>query len=98
MTSSSRQLNLCTGRLCLVPCSAAVAREADSGGAPAVEALLGIRVNSSWPASDLREILLGYAEALEEDPSLRGWGLWLILDGSGKELIGDLGLKGKPDE
>jgi len=98
MTSSSRPQILRSPRLRLVPCAAAVARSADAGGASAVEALLGIRVDPSWPAPDLREILLGYAEALEEDPSLYGWGLWLILDASGKELIGDLGLKGKPDE
>lgn len=97
MPSDPRAPILHSARLRLVPCSAEVARAADAGGAAAVEERLGIQVDSSWPAPDLREILLGYAEALDEDPSLLGWGLWLILDGRGRNLVGDVGFKGKPD-
>ncbi|AKU92481.1 GNAT family N-acetyltransferase [Vulgatibacter incomptus] len=94
---ASRPVTLHTARLRLVPCSPAVARAADSGGAAAVEALLRVHVDPSWPSPDLREVLLGHAEAIEADPALWCWGLWLVLDGRARNLVGDVGFKGPPD-
>lgn len=93
----ARSSSLRSPRLRLVPCPARIARLADVGGGAAVEEALGISVDPSWPPADLREILLGYAESLEEEPALLGWGLWLILDRSGETLVGDIGFKGPPD-
>ncbi|HWV38591.1 MAG TPA: GNAT family N-acetyltransferase [Vulgatibacter sp.] len=95
---TSRPPVLHTSRLRLVPCAASVARSAEAGGADAVEQLLGVNVHPSWPSADLREILLGYADAVEADPSMLGWGLWLVLDGRGRNLVGDVGFKGPPDD
>lgn len=84
-----------TRRLRLIPCRAPVARAAVI--APErLSSLLGVRVDSEWPSEDLLEILPGWAEALASDPSVLGWGIWLIL--AGGELIGDVGFKGPPDE
>lgn len=96
MTASVRPPILHTARLRLIPCAAAVARAAETGGADAAEQLLGVQVHPSWPSADLREILLGYADAVDEDPSMLGWGLWLIVDGRAKYLVGDVGFKGPP--
>ncbi len=97
MTAPARPLPIHTARLRLIPCTAAVARAADAGGAAAVSSWLGVVVDPSWPSADLREVLPGYADALERDPGLLGWGVWLILDGRGANLVGDVGFKGPPD-
>ncbi|HEY0841035.1 MAG TPA: GNAT family N-acetyltransferase [Vulgatibacter sp.] len=96
MTAPSRPPTIHTARLRLVPCAASVARAAESGGADAAEQLLGMHVHSSWPSPDLREILPGYADAVDADPSMLGWGLWLVVDGRGRNLVGDVGFKGPP--
>lgn len=86
-----------TERLRLIPCDAAVARAALE--APwRLPTLLGVRVEGQWPPPDLAEVLPGYVDALEIDPSLLGWGVWLILDEPGELLLGDVGFKGPPDE
>ena len=87
-----------TARLRLVPCAASVARAAEAGGADAVEQILGVHVHPSWPSADLREILVAYADAVDADPSMLGWGLWLVLDARGRNLVGDVGFKGPPGD
>ena len=39
----------------------------------------------------------GYLEDLKADPSLYGWGVWLVIEKKSSKIIGDLGFKGKPD-
>jgi [ribosomal protein S5]-alanine N-acetyltransferase len=39
-----------------------------------------------------------YIEQLAEDPFLKGWGVWLVLRQDSRQVIGDMGFKGKPDE
>lgn len=39
-----------------------------------------------------------YLRRLEEDPSLLGWGVWLVIQKEDGLVIGDIGFKGKPDE
>lgn len=34
---------------------------------------------------------------LRDDPSLLGWGVWLVLDKINDTVLGDIGFKGKPD-
>jgi ribosomal-protein-alanine N-acetyltransferase len=89
-------MRILTRRLDLFPCSVEVARAVVSDKAD-LEALLGVRVPGDWPARDLREVLPCYAQQLETDPSLHGWGIWLMAHRAGRVLIGDLGFKGKPD-
>ena len=38
-----------------------------------------------------------YLKELNEDPSLLGWGVWLVIDKENHTIIGDIGFKGKPD-
>jgi [ribosomal protein S5]-alanine N-acetyltransferase len=38
-----------------------------------------------------------YLKELYEDPSLLGWGVWLVIDKETHTIIGDIGFKGKPD-
>lgn len=38
-----------------------------------------------------------YLEKLNEDPSISGWGVWLVIDKQTNKIIGDIGFKGKPD-
>jgi ribosomal-protein-alanine N-acetyltransferase len=89
-------MRILTRRLDLFPCSAEVARAVISDKA-GVGTLLGVRVPGGWPARDLREFLPCYAQQLEANPSLLGWGIWLMAHRAGRVLIGDLGFKGKPD-
>ncbi len=89
-------LTVSTQRLDLLPCSAKLARALSHGGVRA-EALLGARVPDDWPAQDLRDFLPHYVQGLEADPSLLGWGIWLMIRRTDFVVIGDLGFKGKPD-
>lgn len=84
-------------RLRLIPCDAEVARVALATPSR-LPALLGVRVEGEWPPVDLAEVLPGYVDALTIDPSLLGWGVWLILDRAGEVLVGDVGFKGPPDD
>lgn len=38
-----------------------------------------------------------YLKKLNEDPSLLGWGVWLVINKDDNTIIGDIGFKGKPD-
>jgi ribosomal-protein-alanine N-acetyltransferase len=85
-----------TGRLDLFPCSVDIARAA-TNDRPYAETLLGVRLSDDWPASDLRDFLPLYAQQLEADPSLLGWGVWLMVHRAEQVVVGDLGFKGEPD-
>lgn len=37
-----------------------------------------------------------HLEKLREDPSLLGWGVWLVINKENNTIIGDIGFKGKP--
>jgi len=90
-------LRLRTRRLDLFPCSAQVAQATVQGRAD-LEPILGARVPDDWPASDLLEFLPTYARQLQTDPSLLGWGIWLMVHREEQTLVGDLGFKGRPDD
>ncbi|WP_249872779.1 GNAT family N-acetyltransferase [Oceanobacillus saliphilus] len=38
-----------------------------------------------------------YLEESKEDPSLIGWGVWLVINKEDNTIIGDIGFKGKPN-
>lgn len=38
-----------------------------------------------------------YLEDLKKDPSLLGWGVWLVISKEDNTILGDIGFKGKPD-
>lgn len=39
-----------------------------------------------------------YIENLANQPDILGWGVWLVIDISTGQIIGDMGFKGKPDK
>ncbi len=38
-----------------------------------------------------------YLEKLKEDPTISGWGVWLVINKETNTIIGDIGFKGKPN-
>ena len=84
-------------RLDLIPCSVEVARAFVNRESDA-ETLLGARlVDDDWPGQDLQGVLPLYLQQIEADPSLLGWGIWVMIHRAGRVAIGHLGFKGKPD-
>jgi ribosomal-protein-alanine N-acetyltransferase len=86
-----------TARLRLVPCSVAAAQAAiaDRGE---LEAELGVRVPAGWPGEDLRDFLPAYGKIVGADAARAGWGIWLMLHPGEQSLVGDIGLKGPPND
>ncbi|WP_226669368.1 GNAT family N-acetyltransferase [Metabacillus litoralis] len=37
-----------------------------------------------------------YLDALSNDPTMEGWGVWFVISQQDNSLIGDIGFKGKP--
>ncbi len=59
--------------------------------------LLQAHLPDDWSTPDLRDYLPLYARQLAADPTLLGWGIWLMVKQSGPTVIGDAGFKGQPD-
>lgn len=57
---------------------------------------LGVRVPPEWPL-ELADLLPAYAAELRADPTLEGWGPWLMVAREEQTLVGDLGFTGRPD-
>lgn len=89
-------LTLTTERLQLVPCSAEAARAILDDRSYA-ERLIGAALHPAYPGGDIRSFLPYYAQQLENDPDMLGWGLWLTIHRADGLVIGDVGFKGKPD-
>lgn len=90
-------LKLTTDRLLLIPCSLHIAKAMILDPAY-LQIFLRMKVPAGWPADELKAYLPYYIEQIEGDPSLLGWGVWILLDSERKTVIGDAGFKGKPDE
>jgi ribosomal-protein-alanine N-acetyltransferase len=91
-------LELVTPRLLLVPLTPAIARLLAEHPA-AADPFLPARRAAGWPSSELLEVLPGYVEAAAEDPSVVGWGAWLlVLRGCRPAVVGDAGFHAPPDE
>lgn len=89
-------MHLQTGRLDLFPCQVNVGWTILRNRAEA-KMLLGARLPADWPAQASREFLSSYVQRLKADPSLLGWGIWLMVHTNDQVVIGDLGFKGQPD-
>lgn len=58
---------------------------------------LGVKANKDWPTNDTMDILPIIVEALKDsEPS--GFETWMIERKDSKEIIGDIGFHGMPDE
>jgi ribosomal-protein-alanine N-acetyltransferase len=89
-------MRLRTNQLDLLPCPADVALAALKDR-DELERLLGLCMPADRPAPDLQEFLPPYGQQLQRDPSLLGWGIWLIVHRAEGTVIGDVGFRGKPD-
>lgn len=89
-------LKLTTGRLLMIPCSLHIAK-AMVFHREYLETFLLNHVPENWPADELKAFLPYYIEEIEQDPSLLGWGIWIIMDTGRKTVVGDAGFKGKPN-
>lgn len=85
-----------TERLTLTACSPQVARAA-GGGKRQLEALIGARLDDDWLDEDGRGLLSYYDYQIRSDPTMLGWGLWLIMHTEQRIVFGSIGYKGKPD-
>jgi ribosomal-protein-alanine N-acetyltransferase len=86
---------LVTPRLELVPCSLAVAT-ALGNDVEEVGRLLEARLPNAWPDPELAEFLPVYAGLLHEDPSLLGYGVWLLIEREDRIVVGSAGFQGRP--
>jgi RimJ/RimL family protein N-acetyltransferase len=60
---------------------------------------LGVfRRAKGWPSSHLIEALPHFINDLLDDPALVGWNVWVVILKEFDIIIGDVGLKGPPDE
>lgn len=85
-----------TERLDIFPCPPQVGR-ATYGGKRQMETVLGAQVMSDWLDGEARGLITYYSQWLEQDPSLMGYGLWLLKHRADKVIFGSAGFKGKPD-
>lgn len=87
---------LFTERLVLIPCSYEIGKKIFENR-DELRSTLGIGISDHWPQEDLQDFLPMYLEALQSDPLELGWGIWLIVHAGKREIIGDIGFKGRPD-
>ena len=90
-------LQIKTARLKLIPCPLDVA-EASIFNPSRVAEILGARVPADWQKTEVKDFLPMYAQMLVDDPTMLGWGVWLMIQTQENILVGDLGFGGKPDE
>jgi len=90
------QLTVSSDRLELVACSLPVAHGIlrDRGRA---ETLLRARIPEDWPLPALRGYLPYYVQMLAGDPTMLGWGIWLVVHAAERVVIGDVGFKGRSE-
>lgn len=85
---------LVTDRLLLIPCAAAHI-EAFMQSPDALSAMIGYTVPDSWPV--FPEGLPWWLDELRTDASMIGWANWIFVLREEKIVVGDGGLKGRPD-
>lgn len=88
--------NIDTDRLTLIPITLQIS-EALINGDNSEILKIGMKTNKDWPTNDTMDILPIIAETLKNsEPS--GFETWMIERKDSKEIIGDIGFHGMPDE
>jgi [ribosomal protein S5]-alanine N-acetyltransferase len=90
-------IEIFTERLLIVPCSLDIAKSLVFHRTE-LEKRSPIIIPEGWPSPLITSMLPIYIESLEEDESIYGWGLWLIINYTDKTIIGDIYIQGKPDK
>lgn len=85
-----------TDRLFLIPFTIPIAQEILNQQYTILSGM-GLNPGKGWPDADMMETLPRILNNLElvDEPS--GFESWLIVEKDSKEIIGDIGFKGKPD-
>jgi RimJ/RimL family protein N-acetyltransferase len=83
-----------TSRLTLVPCSLELAEVlADRAAA---EKQLGVAVPEGWPDDELAGLLELYSGWLRADPTVLGYGPWIVIVREERAVVGSAGFVGRP--
>ncbi|MFY0253179.1 GNAT family N-acetyltransferase [Chitinophaga sp. 30R24] len=90
-------LSLDTARLQIFPCRLPLLTEIYLRHPHAAESLQA-RVPDEWPQTELKEQLPYFIELLQHDPMAYPWLLWIIVSKEDRQVIGDVGFKGRPDK
>ncbi|HPB31752.1 MAG TPA: GNAT family N-acetyltransferase [Candidatus Sumerlaeota bacterium] len=85
-----------TPNLLLLACEADAARALVESRILARK-VIGYRLMEGWPGAELLERLPGYVSSVERDPSLLGWGVWLVIHERTRLVIGDTGFTSPPE-
>jgi [ribosomal protein S5]-alanine N-acetyltransferase len=92
---TSLDLQLQTQRLNLVPFTLelidALERRDDA------EELVGAAIPDDWPDEELAGLIGLYADWLRDDPSVVGYGPWVVIARAGNIVVASAGFVGKPD-
>ena len=92
---TSLDLQLRTQRLTLVPFTLefidALERRDDA------EELVGAAIPDDWPDEELAGLIGLYADWLRDDPSVVGYGPWVVIARAGNIVVASAGFVGKPD-
>lgn len=89
--------NIHTKRLVLIPVTYEITSTLIKGSSEEIEKL-GVTAHSNWPTEDTKDILPIINRALEETKTPSGFEFWMIVNKESREIIGDIGFHGKPDE
>jgi RimJ/RimL family protein N-acetyltransferase len=92
-----RPNNIHTVRLTLIPVTYEITSTLIKGSSEEIEKL-GITAHSNWPTEDTKDVLPSVNDALEETRCPSGFEFWMIVNKESREIIGDIGFHGKPDE
>lgn len=90
-------IEIITERLLIVPCSLEIAKSLVFQRAE-LEQKSPILFPVDWPSTAVTNLLPLYIEKLEKDKSEYGWGIWIVIDYTEKQIIGDVIFHGKPDK
>lgn len=82
----------------IMPCTQAMAQAITADHKEKLSKLLNANLSPTWPSEDTKDIASFYGQQLVSDPSLFGWGMWILIHKEKNMVIGDVGFKGKPDE
>ncbi|MFD1171062.1 GNAT family N-acetyltransferase [Oceanobacillus picturae] len=62
---------------------------------PCTEKILQITLRAD--GYEIAPHVKNYLEEYRIDPSLMGWGVWVVIEKEEEKIVGDIGFKGKPD-
>lgn len=89
--------NINTNRLILIPVTLEITSSLIAGSSAEIERL-GITTHKNWPTEDNKDILPIINKSLEQHKIPSGFEFWMIVKKDSKEVIGDIGFHGRPDE